>query len=354
MKRKNGDGTCYYLKNKNLYAYQVQINGSRKTFYGKTEREAFTKMLQYNNNDTKTFREWCIYWIDTYKTSDYKMLTLEKESSRLNKILNIAGFSDKKLSDIKPSDIQLFVNEQNKAVSPKTIKNYMLLINGAFKQAIKENIIDINPCESISIPKLIKPDMVALSRADKDLFIALNQDNEYIDFFIFALNTGMRISEICGLQKNNVDLDNNIIYVKEQLVKLKGKVILDTPKTENSIRAVPMNEKTKEIIKKYINRSKDGFVFHNPKTNNILMQDTLSTNCRRCLKKCYEITKKEVYSKANFHTFRHTFATQWILQGGNVNLLSKVLGHTDTSFTMRVYCQPDYSDIKQAMLNMSF
>lgn len=354
MKRKNGDGTCYYINSKKLYAYQVQIAGHRKVFYGKTEREAYNKMMTYDGRENMSLANWLIHWFETYKKNDYKIGTYEKEFRRVNTIINLFEYSNYNMKEIKSIMIQEFINKLSETKKAKTIKNYMLLLNGAFKQAVIDGLIETNPCKSVSIPKSSAPSMIALNRADKDLFLAINQQNPYYEIFVFALNTGMRISEICGLQISDVDFTNNLIAVNQQLVRLKGKVILDSPKTENSTRKIPINKITKEILEKNINGSKDNFVFHNPKTNNILYQNTLSINAHRCFLKCYEITKKEVYLKANFHTFRHTFATQWILQGGNVNLLSKVLGHTDTSFTMRVYCQPDYSDIKNAMLTMSF
>lgn len=354
MKRKNHDGTIYYNSKKDLYVAQVMIDGKRKSFYGKTEKDAYQKMMSYDSRAVTTFDKWCITWMKTYKKNDYKTGTFEKELRRINVILSKCNFANKPINEITSYDIQLFINELNKTLSPKTIKNYIALINGALKQAVNERIIDFNPCTNISIPKQTKSDMVALNRLEKDIFLDVAKSNSYYDVFVFALNTGMRISEIVGLTKECIDFNNNFIIVKQQLVRLKGKYILDTPKTNTSIRRVPMNDTTYQILKTHYLQTNDEFIFHNKKTRGILWQNTLSRNAHECFMKCYTATNNETFAKANFHSFRHTFATQWLLQGGNLNLLSKVLGHTDPAFTIRVYVQPNYDDVKNEMSNLVF
>lgn len=354
MKRKNHDGTLYYDKKKKLYVAMVMIDNKRKSFYGKTEKEAYIKMINYDNRVGMTFGKWCLTWIKTYKINDYKAGTYDKEIRRCNNILKGCKFAKMPITEIKSIHIQNYINELSDRLSPKTIKNYMTIINGAFKQAVNDNIIQINPCKSITMPKYQKADMIALNRFERDLFMDFTKDNPYHDIFAFALNTGMRISEICGLTKDCIDFNKELIIVKQQLVRIKGKTFLDTPKTQNSNRCIPINNTTYEILKNNILSSKNDFVFCNPYTKGKLYQNTLSRNARSCFDKCYEKTKKEVYLKANFHTFRHTFATQWIIQGGNLTLLSKVLGHTDTSFTTRVYVQPSYDDLKNEMSNLVF
>lgn len=360
MKRKpNGSGSIYYDEKRKRFIAKLRCDGIRKTFTGKTEQEAQFKMLEYQNSSLSpiiagynyTLREWCLKWFTTYKINDYKKCTYDKELRRLKNILS-DSIGDLHLRKIKPLDIQEYINRRNK--SPKTIKNEISLLSGAFKQAINENMIASNPCSAITVPKNKKADMVALTSSDKELFLDINKEDKFIDIYRFALATGMRISEICGLTKDSVDLVNGYITIDKQLVRIKGECFLDSPKTKQSIRKVPLNSTSKKILSYYIEHSPLNFVFYNPNTNGQLFQNVLSRHCHQCFIKAYTLTKRDVYSKANFHSFRHTFATQWLLQGGNVNLLSKCLGHTDPAFTQRVYVQPDYSDVFMEMSKLSF
>ena len=76
MKRKNHDGTLYYDKNKKLYVGMVMIDNKRKSFYGKSEKEVYSKMMTFDSRSVKTFNDWCIYWLKNYKINDYLYLQL--------------------------------------------------------------------------------------------------------------------------------------------------------------------------------------------------------------------------------------------------------------------------------------
>lgn len=370
MRKSNGEGTLYYSEKLKKYVGQVCLGRNtkgkliRKSIYGDTKSYVHDKMVeiqsQYNVGifaDDKgiTLDKWITRWFNTYKIHDYKQGTFEKEYRRSVKIRE-SWLGRKHLQDIKPMDIQEFINELSTTYSPKTVRNLMIILNSSFKQAVAEKLVFTNPCEAITMPKLEKPDMVALNTQEKALFLSMAKDNPYYDIFVFALNTGMRISEICGLTRDNVDLVNGYINVNQQLVRIKGDLILDTPKTKQSIRKIPINNTTRNILMKYMfsDISRLDYVFYNPNNHNQLVQNTLSINCHKIFQKCYELTKNEIFDKANFHSLRHTFATQWLMQNGNVALLSKVLGHTDTAFTMRVYVQPSNDDLKNEMLSLTF
>ena len=353
--------TLYYDETNKRFIGQITINNKRKSFYGKTEKEVLLKINEFKMNDEPKFKsktltlfDWSLEWFDTYKVNDFKRATFEKEKRRLMTIIN-DELGQLYLNEIKTIDIQNYINRLSKTLSPKTIKNYIILLNGSLKKATQNGLIDFNPCESVSLPKLVRPDMVALNKEEKELFLMIAKNNPYCDFFTFALNTGMRESEICGLTRDAIDLQKGFITIDKQLVKLKGRYILDTPKTNQSIRKIPITLNAKNILLKYLSENvlKD-YVFFNPKNHSILKQNTLCENIRKVYNECYQITKNEKFLKATFHTLRHTFATSWIIQGGNVTLLSKALGHTDASFTIRVYVQPDFEDVQKEMYKLNF
>lgn len=367
-RRNNGEGSLYFSEKKNLYVGQcivgIDNNGKniRKTVYGKTKSECIAKLEDakftsakgiYRDDKGYTLNEWLEKWFVTYKIHDFKETTYEKEYRRANKIRE-SQLAYMKLEDIRPMHIQNFINTLSKTLSSKTISNISILLNGCLKQAMKENLILNNPCESVTKPKVKRPDTVALGKEELELFNDVAKYNTYYDFMVFALETGMREAEICGLQREDVDLQKGIITVKHQLVRVNGGIRLQEPKTEKSIRIVPIRPKARQILEKYMfgEYSKIDFVFYNPSTKGVLNANVLSINARKIFDKCFELSKNEIFDKATFHSLRHTFATAWVRNGGDYKLLGDIIGHTDISFTMKVYAQPTTQDKIDAMLQM--
>ena len=117
----------------------------------------------------------------------------------------------------------------------------------------------------------------------------------------------MRESEILGLTKDCFDLQNGFIIVKQQRQKIKGDYIISTPKTRQSIRQVPINQTTFDIIQKNL-ASNNEFLFEYK--NKPVSQSSLGKHIRAIYNECFDKTKNNTFLKANFHSLRHTFATQ--------------------------------------------
>ena len=143
----------------------------------------------------------------------------------------------------------------------------------------------------------------------------------------------------------NINLNEKIIYVKETLQRVyvekdNTKIIIDEPKTKAAIRRIPIPQKLfnvlQEIEKKY-NFKKD-YYFLTGNTKYIEPR-----NYERIFKRCLNICKIQKY---NFHTLRHTFATNCINIGMDPKTLSVILGHSNVQITLNRYVHPSFADQK--------
>lgn len=156
---------------------------------------------------------------------------------------------------------------------------------------------------------------------------------------LFTLFTGVRIGELCGLRWEDIDLENATVCVRRTVERIadldpkssaRTKVVLSVPKTESSMRVIPIPEFLIEILLLY-----------------------------RCDADCYLLTGNETYTephqyyiryrkflernridKYSFHTLRHTFATRCVEEGFDPKTLSEILGHANVTTTMSVYVHP--------------
>ena len=137
--------------------------------------------------------------------------------------------------------------------------------------------------------------------------------------------------------KNNIDdLKEKNIYVKKTLQRVydtenkKTKIIIDKPKTENSIRCIPLNSK----IYGELNKIRKGFSekdFFLTGADGIYIEPRVYQNYYK------NMLKSSKVKEYNFHVLRHTFATNCIEVGMDIKSLSEILGHATVDITLNRY-----------------
>ena len=165
-----------------------------------------------------------------------------------------------------------------------------------------------------------------------------NIDSEISLGILLSLLLGIRESEVCGIRWCDIDLKNKVIKidhivsrVKSFNTKCKTKLILSTPKTENSKRILPIPDKiyNKLLLLKY--QSTDDCFLLTSKTK--FMDPRTFYNK---YKKILEVINLDY----TFHDLRHTFATNCIDIGIDYKSLMELLGHSNISTTMNIYVHP--------------
>lgn len=167
---------------------------------------------------------------------------------------------------------------------------------------------------------------------------------------MLALNTGMRIGEVFGLRWCGVDFETGLISIRHSVAHTKGmgSFIKDT-KTHDS-RAIPIDPVGLLPFLKEIHEIDCGKLRLRNLTGAVEIGDcyilsepgvTFATTSyiRRAFKTFSETnglmgTNEELIT---FHVLRHTFATQWIRQGGDIKALQSILGHKDAMVTLNAY-----------------
>lgn len=220
-------------------------------------------------------------------------------------------FGDCHLGDITKLKVEQFRLERLKEVSRASVNKNVGCLRAMFNKAIEWGMYDgANPAAEIRFYKLDNKRTRYLEKEEIVRFLAACP--EYLrDIVEFAIHTGMRKSEILYLKWRDIDLKNHIITI------LKTK--------NNEIRHIPMNRSVEDIlfrVKKdpgspYIFPSKNGKPFAN-----------LKRSFRRAL-------AKADIKNFRFHDLRHTFASQLVMAGVDLNTVRELLGHKDMQMTLR-------------------
>lgn len=260
------------------------------------------------------------------------------------------------LDDVDEKDVQIFaLNKLAGGLSTKTVKDLIIVIKMILKFAYKNKFLEYKEIDIKFPTESDTRDLEILSIVDHKKLLNYVQDNftfKNLGIFI-CLSTGMRIGELCGLQWDDIDIDNGIIKVRKTVQRIyfiendrrHTEIIIDSPKTKNSIRDIPMtNELIKLIkpLKKIVN--KDFFVLTN---------DRKPTEPRTFRSYYQKLIKKLGLPNLKFHGLRHSFATRCIESKCDYKTVSVILGHSNISTTLNLYVHPNMEQKKKCVNQMN-
>lgn len=335
-KRKDGRYEARYVKERDIDNKIIKYG----YVYGKTYTEAKlkkNKALEQLNEIIKKDKElaqkkfsssifnWLNTKISIKETTYYNYYTIIE--SKINPY-----FRNIKLRDVKDIHVVNFTKKlMEDGLSNKRIKDILLIL----KQFFKYEKMDIN----IVYPKVNKNIIVTFNEEEVQTMEEklLNSNNMKEFGIVFVLFSGLRIGELCALQWKDIDLEKQVIKVRKTLARikrkeksrLKTKVIIDTPKTETSVRDVPIhNELLPYLEKLKANNNEEYFVLTN--TNRFITNNQYYNYY-------VNILSKLNIEKHTFHTLRHTFATRALINGVDIKTLSEILGHSSVKITLDRY-----------------
>lgn len=348
-RRNKGEGSITQLPNgkykmtitlgKDIYGKQ-----KRKSVTASTKKELFDKALQLKAKyNLLTPEELKVQMNDVSFKEFVNKLTALKENSLTKNSCTTYKALDKnylfptlghlQIKNITPDICEslLFGLIHNKELSPTTVRSVRARLSNIFTEAIKRNIILVNPLTRISIstPKSKRKATMTLPSVEEIKYMLeyCKEHKPHLYPIIYtALFTGMRIGELRGLKWDAVDLKKKIITVRNQIVYGVG----DAPlKTESSYRTIYISDKVIQVLKDLPHKSP--YVFTSPVSGSYYSRG-LS-----------DIVKNEVFLKSGlpdnftFHDLRHFHATQLIKNNVNVKVVSRRLGHKDINTTLDLY-----------------
>lgn len=308
-----------------------------------------------NKNQKILYKDLAIKWLEQKKYY-VKESTFANYSNVIYNHL-IPDFNNKYLKDINHDLLQQYIlNKLNfgqvgkeKGLSEKSVKDIMMVLKNSLKFAMNQNIMNQINLDFIYPKNYKKPKIYILSKREQKKiteYCLENLNSKKLGILI-SLYTGMRIGEICALKWSDIDLKNNIIHVNKTLQRIYlkendktiSKIVISEPKTINSNRDIPLNKDFANIIKPL-------------KINSKFYILTSSINCiepRAYRKNFCTILKKLKIKPINFHSLRHTFATNCISLGIDYKTVSELLGHSDINITLNLYVHPNLSQKKKCM-----
>jgi integrase/recombinase XerD len=216
------------------------------------------------------------------------------------------------------------IKVQESGVSVYTANSYIRGMN-SFLTWMAEN----DHCELFRIKKLKEPEKVLklFTEAHLKALLAYKPktfaQTRLYAMVCFALDTGSRVNEILTLKRDALDFDNLLATVNG-----KG----------SKERVVPISIEVRKILYKFVSAHSFELVFPS--------RDGDRLSYRTALQQFSDLCEMQGIKgvRTSWHTLRHTFASSYVRDGGNIIYLQKILGHSDISVT-KIYVKPLPSDL---------
>lgn len=360
-KRKDGRWEARYPK---CYAEGHIVYGY---VYGQTYGEVKAKRTQLmvalqttsrsapkKSNSEKVLRDIADEWL-CFKKNSVKEATYVRYRHLYEKHID-EKYGSVKLKKLDIAEIETHIRSKQKTnttdgLAPKTIQDILSVYRLLITYGIEKKYLSagsMNNAQTHSPLKVSDNKVTVLfpkERTDLERYILGKDDIRHFGIFL-ALYTGIRIGELCALRWNDVDLDNGILHINHTLQRLhdysgksqkKTRVVISTPKTESSIRMIPLSSFLVDKLSTFAS-SPDHFIL----TDSRKPEETRSY--LYFYKKQLSICGLPDY---NFHTIRHTFATRCVEEGIDIKSLSEMLGHSNVKITMNRYVHPSLETKRQ-------
>ena len=324
-----------------------------KNVLGKTQAEVKAKLtkaleackeLDVVRTDEYTVAEWLRLWYDLYAEPNVRPTTAASYRRSIE-LYVIPRIGDIKLNRLTSRELQklykdLLENgrlrevqkEKNPGLSSSTVRGIHMMLHNALDRAVKERLILRNPTEDCIIPKLEKKEMKILHPEDIKAYLTAAERRGVLPMFYLELVSGVRKGELVALLWDDLDMERRTISVSKQaLSRPGGEIVVNRPKTENSIRAVSIPQEAVDLLVEEHKKHPDNpYMFPSPKTGGMYYPDSVVNLHKKLL-------QDAGLEHIRFHDLRHTFATMALHNGVDVKTVSSMLGHYDAGFTLRTY-----------------
>lgn len=278
-------------------------------------------------------------------------------------ILKKEAFGSLRIDKVKLSDAKAWlIKLQKDGRGYSTIHSVRGVVRPAFEMAVQDDLIRKNPF-GFELATVVVNDSVtreAITRAQERAFLKfIQEDNcyrKYYDGIYILFNTGLRISEFCGLTISDIDFQNKRIRVDHQLQRKRDmEYIIEDTKTQSGERYVPMSQQVVECFRRVIANRKPpkqepiidgytGFLFLD-KNGMPMVALHWEHYFKHILNKYNSIYKVQL-PKITPHVCRHTFCSNMARSGMSPKTLQYIMGHSDISVTLNTYTHLTFDDAK--------
>lgn len=255
----------------------------------------------------------------------------------------------RRISDIEKREIVRLQQTLAEKMKPISVNSVITLLKGILKDAVNDGIIVKNPAAGIKTLRESGETAAetihrALTLEEQEAFAQEARQEWLYEMLMLLLCTGLRQGEAAALKWSDIDYVNGVIHITKTITKTSdGKYAVGETKSKAGTRDIPLTDVSKGILKSQKEKQK---LIHG---NMVALSGNVFEGARggmvhdRCIIYAIESTLRRLEEKGTHierftsHALRDTFATRYIENGGSLQTLKTILGHTSLKMTADLY-----------------
>lgn len=302
------------------------------------------------------YKEWLNEWLECYVKPSSKQKTYIRYSEIVSGHI-VGALGNYEMDELTPLILQRFTTEllqsgnlkTGKGLSANSVNGIITVIQNSLKEACAIGQISEYTADKIKRPKVQEKQVTCFTCAEQrkiEQAVLKNVKKPKMFGIVLCLYTGLRIGELLALTWTDLDFVKGIISVTKTCYDGKdasGKFarIIDSPKTETSVRNIPIPVRLVATLKKMKRESGSEYV----------ISSRGAPISVRVYQRSFEaLLRRLKIPHKGFHALRHTFATRALECGMDVKTLSEILGHKNANITLNRYVH-SLMEHKKEMMN---
>lgn len=345
-RRTNGEGTIYYVESKKMWQAMLTTPAGKRI----TKASKNKNVVQDWLNERRlavcrgtlveptgiTVGQWFNEYLEVYAKNNVRPRSYERYRSLL---AHAEPLFNLKLTAVLPAHLQALYNELIKDLAAQTVKHIHFCMSGAFRQAIVNNLLRVNPCANVKTPAAQKEEAQIFTDEEIAKILAEAKHHRNYVLILLAYTTGMRLSEILALMVKDVNLKKRTININKTIHRSMDKgIYFSEPKNKTSKRIITIPVEVIPSLKEHLQHinifNPDTLLFTTPEGNPYHAASYTGS--------LFKAIRHNTGIDKSFKCFRHTHASMLLRAGVPIQDVSRRLGHAKISTTLDIYshCLP--------------
>lgn len=347
-RRGHGEGTKH-RRSDGRWEWRLTLpDGERRSFYGKTEREARDKknaaLLAIERGEaitsaSPTVAAWVQTWLDaSAERVRPSTLAMYRRVLTLHVVPRLGRV---KLRDLTAAQVnRSLAGMVADGLAPSTANRVRGVLRAALADAQRQGIVTRNAA-SLATPRREAGERVApYTPEEARQLIARSREERYGPLLTVALATGLRLGELLALRWEQVDLDARTLRVVATLTWEGTTPVYGPPKSASSRRTVRLTgvaldglRRARAMVATWRLAFRDwqdhGLVFPTMKGT--------PQHAGNVTPRCQDVMRRAGVPVKRFHDLRHFFASTMLAEGVDMYVVKEMLGHSTISTTVDIY-----------------